>query len=273
MKTAEEVEKIRRKFENDELRDLAVKLSKAKADDVDDIVSELKAFAEDHPEAADKVATILHQKAGLIVKAGQTHNGEGATEAYDHADTLVAQAKDISGISDKVSSSLDSDRLGIRVGRYQAMARSPNVDSYEFWNGYSSMMWDLKSQVSDCYGGGYSAGCNGTMQAFGSAMKIPQMAKQSAYERQMFQMQMQQQMSSAFGQWGGQYSPGGNFVGMPNMMGMGMGMGMNGNPMMNMNPNPMMNMSPNPMMNMSPTNPMMPNAGFSSMAGGSPFFQ
>lgn len=205
----DEIDKIRKEIIKAELKDLSNKFNKSKLDDssdLDEAADSLKGFAEEHPESADAIATLFHNKAASLIKSKRS------PEAYDRAHDLITGAQDISGLSEKSEKILKSDHVGIRVGKLQAEARSSQTDPYEFWDKYSSTMEDLSFQAQDCYTGALDASCAGTIQAFQAATKVPQIAQQAAYERYMLQMQFQQQMYGALGQSGG--------------FGMGMGMGM-----------------------------------------------
>lgn len=208
----DEIEKIRKEIIKAELKDLSNKFNKAKMDDssdLDDAASSLKDFADEHPESADAIATLFHNKAASMIKSKRS------PESYERAQDLITGAEDISGLSEKSEKILKSDQVGIRVGKLQAEARSSQTDPYEFWDKYSSTMEDLNFQAQDCYTGGLDPTCASTIQAYQAATKVPQIAQQAAYERYMLQMQFQQQMYGALGQNGG-YGMGmgaGNFMG------------------------------------------------------------
>lgn len=218
-----ELEKLRKEVLKAELRDLASKLNKAKLDedssDLDDAVSDLRQFAQDHPESGDAVANAFHNKAASMVKSSRK------PESYDKANELIDEAIDISDLSEKTERLLKADKTGIRAGRLQALAKSNQADPYELNENYSVAMQELGSQVQDCASNGIDASCASTIQAFQAVAKVPQMAQQAAYERYMFQMQLQQQMYGALGgQTGGAVNPYG--MGYPMAGGMMGGMAM-----------------------------------------------
>jgi|GEM_PF-6550142 len=215
----DEMERIQKEVKKAEFRDLTARFNKVNDEDpseFDSAVENLKEYAEENPQVSNEVFTLFHNKAGTMVKAHRK------PETYDRAEELLNQAGELPEIDEKSQKTLKADKVGIRVGRLQAQARTQNGDASEFWNNYMSTVEDLSFQAQDCFSQGADPSCSSTVQAYQAATKIPQMAQQAAYERYMFQMQMQQQL---YGSLGGMNGMGGMNGGMGMMGGMSMGGG------------------------------------------------
>lgn len=221
----DEMERIQKEVKKAEFRDLTARFNKVSDEDpseLDSAVENLKEYAEENPEVSNEVFTLFHNKASAMVKAHRK------PESYDRAEELLNQAGELPEINEKSQKTLKADRTGIRVGRLQAQARTQNGDSSDFWSNYMSTMEDLSSQAQDCFsqGQGMDSSCSSTVQAYQGAAKVPQIAQQAAYERYMFQMQMQQQLYGSMNGMGGMN--GMNMGSMNGGMGMMGGMSMGG---------------------------------------------
>ncbi|MCM2280014.1 MAG: hypothetical protein NDJ89_18225 [Oligoflexia bacterium] len=226
-KYAQDLERIRKKRDNENFNKLLTRFSKLKTDEQGemlDLIEQLSAYAED-PRKAKQIAEVYAGMAKKMMSAPKA-----SSENFEDAAWMISEAQQLSGLSEGDQTTLRNYQRDIRANRFLKLAKSPSTDP-SFSSEYMEYMQEMQTEVQDLCSGYDSSTfseCSSAMRTYQSVQQVPQIFNQAQYQQYMFQMQLQQQMAASF-QMGG---PGG-FVNNP----MGMMGGMS-SPMYP--PNPMM---------------------------------
>jgi hypothetical protein len=243
-------------------------LKKAREHDADpeEVLEELIAAAQDHPEQADKIAIALKELALRI-----TADNDATPEAWDKAEELIVRALSLKELADakitkKTQKELEGSLKEIRIGRVASMARFGLYHNpYGFQKEWKNVVREVSKDVrkycqrgmyagrgirigahreryrrdrdydddfDDIFGGNrYMEDCSNAVQIQQGVMQLPEVARQSELQ----QYQLYNQIQGGAGRPGMEI-PGQMFGNPYSMMGMNPMMGgMGGFPMGGMN--------------------------------------
>lgn len=164
----------------------------------EEMIEELKAFAEENPKLAPQVKQLFWNAAARAVGPKNA-----SPAAFDFAQRMIDEAKGLSNLQDADLEQLQNDERNIKLGRMKATLDSGNYDPNSFSQEYMTFMQELYTTQSMCQTGQgpVSDSCRSVAVTRQKAEQLPQVAQQ--VQRQRYEMYMRsQQLAAQFG--GGQ---------------------------------------------------------------------